>query len=91
MTAPPRTPFPRQHGEVEQQFLGAFERKGGDDQVAAFRAGYSYLGFEQVAALLDCHLELATVAIGRFADDEIEAGRAFRIGMEGLVVRTDIA
>ena len=54
------------------------------------RCRIHFLG-QNLAALFLVALEAVGAAIGRFADDIIEAGGRFRIGLQHLVIGPDIA
>lgn len=80
-----------EHGDVEQQFLRPLKREHRDDEIAPTRQRRLDFGFEQGSPLLDRQIFPDPVAIGAFADHMIERGRSLRVGVEGLVVRAEVA
>ncbi len=84
-------PAVNQRGQVEQQFLRPLEREDRNDEVAAPVERRLHLGTEQTASFLDRHMIAHAIAVGRFANDMVEARRTFGIGMKGLMFGAKIA
>ena len=84
-------PVVHQLDEVGDQFLGALDREGGDEQRALLLRRLVHLAGEDLAAAILAALEAVTPAIGRLADHVIEIGGRLRIGLQHLVVGAEIA
>ena len=77
--------------EVDDQLLRALHGEGRDQQrPAGTPGGVHFLG-EMRAAAVFRHRRPVGVAIGQLAEKIVEIGRPFRIGLEQLGVRPDIA
>ena len=77
--------------EVDQQFLRPLDGEGGNDQRAAGRGSATNDVAEHGSPLFGRNIRAVPVAIGRFADEIVDTGRTFRIGLQQLVTRSDIA
>ena len=77
--------------EIDDQFLGAFNRESGDEQGAFCRRGVPDLDGETLTALLRRRRHANPVAIGRFRNDIVEPRGRLRIRLKQLGVGTDIA
>ena len=77
--------------QIDDQLLGALDRKGRDQQRALLRRCFAHLASQPRAALLRRGRRPVGVAIGGFADHIIEAGRRFRIGLQQLGIGAKIA
>jgi len=80
----------KQRGHVEQELLRPLEREYRDNQVPAARQRTLDLGLEQGATITDSQIVALAVSISGFADDVVKPGRAFRIGMKGLVLGSQV-
>lgn len=81
----------KQRGEVEQQLLRPFERKSGNEQIAATVERLFHLQHEAGAACFDRHVRAVAIAVGRLGHDEIHPAWRFRRPDQGIVVRPEIA
>ena len=77
--------------QIDDQFLRALDREGRDEQRAAARMRRAHLRGEMLRGAIARHRRAVLVAIGRFADDVVEPGRRFRIGLQQLGVGAEIA
>ena len=77
--------------QIDDQFLGAFDGEGGDQQGALGRRGVADLGGEALTALFRRRCGANPVAVSRFRNHVIEARRRLRIGLQQLRIGTDIA
>ena len=80
-----------QRADVVQQLLAAFDRKGGDDEVAAALQRLVDLGPEGLAALRERIGRTVAPAIGGLADDVIKACRRVGFLVEHLLVGAEVA
>ena len=77
--------------QIDDQFLRALDREGRNEQRAAGGMGGANLGGEMAAPRFAGDRRTILVAIGRFANHIVQAGRRLRIGLQQLGVGTEIA
>ena len=77
--------------QVDDQFLGALDREGRNQQRALAGRGVADLARPAARGALRRDRRAVAVAIGRFRNDVVEAGGRFGIGLEQLGVGADIA
>ena len=80
-----------QRHEVDQQFLRPLDGEGRDQQRLAAAARLQHFGQQGRAPRGFGQFRAHPVAIGRFADQMVDPGRARRIGLQQLRLRADVA
>ena len=77
--------------QIDDQFLGALDREGRNQQRAIGGVGGAHLGGQMLAPRSGVVDGRSRVAIGRFRDDIIEAGRRLGIRLQQFGVGADVA
>ena len=77
--------------KIDDQFLGAFDREGRDEQRALAACASRTSAASCARRALARDRRPVSVAVGGFGDDIVESRRRFRIGLQQLGVGADIA